>query len=68
MNLAARIAEAESEGWTGEAKGLKVSLAAADVKLAQIDALTARRASATHLGMPTYRDVAGHFATIPQKI
>ena len=34
----ARIAEAEREGWAGEAEGLKVSLAAADAKLAQVDA------------------------------
>ena len=31
-NLTARIAEAEREGWTGEAEGLKVSLAAADAQ------------------------------------
>ncbi len=36
-NLIARIAEAEHEGWVGEAEGLKVSLAGADDKLAQID-------------------------------
>ena len=33
--LTARIAEAEHEGWTGEAEGLKVTLAAAEAKLAQ---------------------------------
>jgi hypothetical protein len=38
-NLLARIAEAEREGWTGEAEGLKVSLAAANAKLAQADGL-----------------------------
>ena len=31
-NLTARIAEAEREGWPGEAEGLKVSLAAADAQ------------------------------------
>jgi Phage integrase family len=36
-NLLARIAEAEAEGWPGEIEGLKVSLAGADDKLAQID-------------------------------
>jgi integrase len=36
-NLIARIAEAEREGWLGEIEGLKVSLAGADDKLAQID-------------------------------
>ena len=36
-NLIARITEAEREGWLGEAEGLKISLAGADDKLAQID-------------------------------
>jgi hypothetical protein len=36
-NLIARIAEAEREGWLGEIEGLKISLAGADDKLAQID-------------------------------
>jgi integrase len=36
-NLTARMAEAEREGWLGEAEGLKVSLAGAEDKLAQID-------------------------------
>jgi hypothetical protein len=50
-NLIARIAEAEREGWAGEAQGLKISLAGADDKLAQIDRRP--RAGATvSLGMP----------------
>ena len=36
-NLKGRIAEAEREGWHGEVEGLKISLAGADEKLAQID-------------------------------
>jgi len=48
-NLTARIAEAEREGWAGEAEGLKISLAGAQDKLAQID----RRAT-TGLGMPVF--------------
>ncbi len=36
-NLLARIAEAEREGWLGEVEGLKISLAGASDKLAQID-------------------------------
>ena len=36
-NLTARIAEAEREGWLGEIEGLKISLAGAGDKLAQID-------------------------------
>jgi hypothetical protein len=35
-NISARITEAEREGWLGEAEGLRVSLAGADDKLAQI--------------------------------
>jgi len=49
-NLAARIAEAEREGWPGEMEGLKISLAGAEDKLAQIS----RRPTATaDLGIPT---------------
>jgi len=36
-NLVARIGEAEHEGWLGEVEGLRVSLAGAQDKLAQID-------------------------------
>jgi hypothetical protein len=36
-NLIARITEAEHEGWLGEVEGLKVSLAGAEDKLAQLD-------------------------------
>jgi integrase len=50
-NLTARIAEAEREGWPGEVQGLKVSLAGAEDKLAQIDR-RARPAATTDLGMP----------------
>jgi hypothetical protein len=50
-NLAARIAEAEREGWLGEVEGLQVSLAAAEDKLAQIDKRS--RAAPVALGNPT---------------
>ncbi len=51
VNLTARIAEAEREGWLGEIEGLKISLAGADDKLAQIDRRS--RADATvNLGIP----------------
>jgi hypothetical protein len=53
-SLIARIAEAEREGWTGEAEGLKVSLAAADARLAEADA---RRNAAADLGMPAFPDI-----------
>ena len=65
-NLTARIAEAEREGWTGEAEGLKVSLAAADAKLTQVDGLISRRATAVHLGTPAYPDIARRTAASPE--
>jgi len=52
-NLLDRISEAEREGWPGEVEGLKVSLAAARHKIAQIDEMTARRTTAD-LGMPAF--------------
>jgi hypothetical protein len=66
-SLTARIAEAGREGWTGEAEGLKVSLAAADAKLAEADAAAARRNTATDLGMPAYHDIAGRLTANPAK-
>ena len=39
-NPTARIAEADREGWLGEAEGLKISLTGAQDKLAQIDRRT----------------------------
>ena len=48
-NLTARIAEAEREGWLGEVEGLKISLAGAQDKLAQI---TRRATSTADLGIP----------------
>src|SRR5215467_13571237 len=51
-SLAARITEAEREGWTGEAEGLKASLAATDGKIAEA---AARRSTAADLGIPAYR-------------
>jgi hypothetical protein len=57
-NLLTRIAEAEREGWTGEAEGLRVSLSAANNKIAQADMSAARRAEAINLGIPAYRDIA----------
>ncbi|MFB7198260.1 hypothetical protein [Streptomyces sp. NPDC056240] len=50
-NLIARIAEAEREGWIGEVEGLRVSLAGAEDKLAQIDRRTPG-GTAINLGMP----------------
>jgi hypothetical protein len=65
-NLIARFAEAQREGWTGEAEGLQVSLAAAGQKLAQMDEITARRhAAPVHLGMPGHLPAAGRTVTTP---
>ena len=50
-NLIARIAEAEREGWHGEAEGLKISLAGARDKLAQLDRRS-HPAGLVNLGMP----------------
>ena len=59
-NLHDRIAEAGREGWLGEVEGLKVSLAGADDKLAQIDAALQRQASTVQLGMPAFPDIVPH--------
>jgi integrase len=55
-NLAARIAEAEREGWLGEVEGLQVSLAGAEDKLAQIErrCRTTTDIAATDLGIPRF--------------
>ena len=50
-NLTAPIAEADREGWLGEAEGLKISRAGAEDKLAQIDRRT-RTPGPVGLGMP----------------
>ncbi|MFG2631417.1 hypothetical protein [Streptomyces sp. NPDC048473] len=52
-NLIDRIAEAESEGWLGEIEGLRVSLAGADSKISQIDAV--QLGGPVNLGLPTPR-------------
>jgi hypothetical protein len=61
-NLTARIAEAEQQRWFGEAEGLKVSLAGAQAKLAQMDQITTRR-SPVGLGTPTFPDIAARTVT-----
>ena len=62
-NLIARIAEADSHRWFGEAEGLPVSLAGARAKLAQMDQITARRNTAMHLGIPSFSEAAGRTVT-----
>jgi site-specific recombinase XerD len=59
-NLLARISEAHQQGWLGEIDGLKVSLSAANNKIAQLEESSRRT---TNLGMPRYRDVAPHVIT-----
>jgi hypothetical protein len=56
-NLTARVAEAEREGWLGEVDGLKISLAGADDKPAQIDRRF-RAAEPINIGMPTFARIA----------
>ncbi len=63
-NLIERIAEAESHRWLGEAEGLKVSLAGARAKLAEMDQITERR-NTTQLGMPTFSQAAGRTNITP---
>jgi hypothetical protein len=65
-NLIARITEAESHRWLGEAEGLKVSLAGAHAKLAQMDQITARRSNTVPLGLPTFTDAAGRTTNPPE--
>ncbi|MGW1520741.1 tyrosine-type recombinase/integrase [Streptomyces sp. NPDC002287] len=51
-NLKDRIAEAEREGWLGEVEGLSTSLAAAEDKIAQIEAQQEKKQSPVFLGLP----------------
>ncbi len=53
-NLLDRIAEAEREGWLGEIEGLRISLAGAEDKLAQIDRRS-RNGATVDLGLPAVR-------------
>ncbi len=62
-NLTGRIAEAEREGWLGEAEGLKISLAGAKDKLAQMNR---RSPAATDLGMPALLRSAKSPAATPK--
>jgi hypothetical protein len=58
-NLITRIAEAEREGWHGEAEELKISLAGARDKLAQIDRRS-HPAVPVSIGMPALASGALH--------
>jgi hypothetical protein len=61
-NLTVRIAEAQREGWRGEAENLGVSLAHANDKLTQLD-VRARRAATINLGIPTFGEITGRTAS-----
>ncbi|MFF2945479.1 hypothetical protein ACFVSQ_37140 [Streptomyces niveus] len=52
-NLKDRIAEAKREGWLGEVEGLSTSLAAAEDKIAQIEAQQEKKQSPVFLGLPS---------------
>ncbi|MER6174446.1 site-specific integrase [Streptosporangium sp. NPDC001681] len=65
-NLGERIIEAEQHGWLGEAEGLRVSLAAAEIKLAQLDE-RARRGATINLGIPSFSTIAGRTAALQEK-
>jgi hypothetical protein len=66
-NLLARTAEAQREGWLGEAEGLKISLAGAEQKLAQLDERS-RRATTVNLGLPAFQDIAYRTVTITKDL
>lgn len=62
-NLGERITEAQHNRWVGEVDGLKVSLAATNTKLAQLDGLAARRQASLQAGAPSFSEVAARTAT-----
>ena len=64
-NLTARIAEAERQGWHGEAEGLRVSLAATKEKITQTDSTVQRHAAAVELGIPTFLKIVARTVTTP---
>ncbi|MFF0062699.1 tyrosine-type recombinase/integrase [Streptomyces sp. NPDC005279] len=66
QNLADRIAEAEREGWLGEAEGLSVSLAAAEEKISQLDGRQDRRSSQVFLGVPSFDQITSRTSTAPK--
>lgn len=63
-NLADRIKEAEREGWSGEVEGLSVSHAAAEEKIAQLDARQDRKESPVLLGIPSFEQVVARASEV----
>lgn len=56
-NLAARLSEAERQGWLGEIEGIKISLAGAEQKLDQMRRTPATQgAQPVTLGLPVFAD------------
>lgn len=66
-NLTTRIAEAEVAGWHGEAEGLRTSLAAAEVKLADLDRRVRQRGS-VFLNPPRFPTIAARTAANPTNL
>jgi len=64
-NLVSRVREAEHEGWLGEAEGLKVSLAGARDKLAQLDQ-RARQAATVFLNIPKFPEIVTSTVALPK--
>jgi hypothetical protein len=50
---------------SARSKDLKVNLAAVNAKLAQLDGLAARHATAVQLGMPSFAEASGRTVTAP---
>ncbi|MFJ1545246.1 hypothetical protein [Streptomyces sp. NPDC088246] len=63
--MIARIAEAEREGRLGEVEGLRVSLAGAEEKIAQLDARQERRSSKVFPGVPSFGQIGARTAVRP---
>ncbi|MFD5700282.1 hypothetical protein [Streptomyces lasiicapitis] len=63
-NLTDRIAEAEREGWLGDVEGFSVSLAAAEDKIARLNARQDRRSSQVFLGVPSFGQIAPQTSAI----
>ncbi|MGW0775205.1 tyrosine-type recombinase/integrase [Streptomyces sp. NPDC002835] len=63
-NLADRIEEAKREGWLGEVEGLAVSHAAAEEKIARLDARQDRKDVPVFLGVPSFEQVVARSSEV----
>ncbi|MER8087830.1 hypothetical protein ACIO6T_37150 [Streptomyces sp. NPDC087532] len=66
-NLKGRIAEAERERWFGEVEGLSTSLAAAEDKIAQIEAQQEKKQSPVFLGLPTLSQLTARTSEVEER-